>query len=152
LELNPDPPFQIADATWHDFNAVRQLEQICFPQDAWPFWDIFGALTLPQTVRLKAVANGGLVGFIAMDIRQRKKESWIMTVGVLPEYRHQGVASALIARAEMETGMKVIRLQVRVSNVAALRLYQQLGYVEYDRWSRYYSGGEDAILMEKRLQ
>jgi ribosomal protein S18 acetylase RimI-like enzyme len=30
-----------------------------------------------------------------------------------------------------------------------LRLYEGLGYVEVDRWERYYRDGEDAIVMER---
>ena len=42
--------WKILPATWQDFSAVRQLEKECFPVDHWPFWDIFGVLTLPDVV------------------------------------------------------------------------------------------------------
>ena len=57
----------ISQATWHDFNAVRQLEKVCFPVDAWPFWDVIGVLALPNVIRLKAVLDDQLVGFVAVD-------------------------------------------------------------------------------------
>ncbi|MDX1435451.1 MAG: GNAT family N-acetyltransferase [Anaerolineales bacterium] len=144
-----DPSIKIATATWQDFGPIRRLEQVCFPQDAWPFWDILGALTLPQIVRLKAVAGEEIVGFIAVDIRESKGEAWIMTVGVLPGFRRMGIASSLIMQAESEAGTRAIRLHVRISNKSAQALYEALGYAEYDRWARYYPGGEDAVLMEK---
>ncbi|HJS29535.1 MAG TPA: N-acetyltransferase [Anaerolineales bacterium] len=147
-----DSHITIAPAGWHDFGPVRQLEEICFTADAWPFWDILGALTLPQIVRLKAVAEDKLVGFIAVDVRQRKGEGWIMTIGVLPEFRRRRVASALIDKAESLSGMSSIRLHVRQSNLSARQLYKGLGYSEYDRWPRYYTDGEDAVLMFKTLR
>jgi ribosomal-protein-alanine N-acetyltransferase len=143
--------FTITPAGWHDFGPVRHLEQICFPEDAWPFWDILGVLTLPQIVRLKAVVREELVGFIALDVKPRKDEAWIMTIGVLPDYRRQKVASALIERAETSSGVMAIRLHVRLSNLSARQLYKGLGYSEYDQWARYYPDGEDAVLMEKSL-
>jgi ribosomal protein S18 acetylase RimI-like enzyme len=147
-----NPSIVIAQANWQDFGSIRRLEQICFPQDAWPFWDVLGALTLPQIIRLKAVAAEDVVGFIAVDVRQSKGEAWIMTVGVLPEFRRMGIASDLINRAEMEAKMPAIRLHVRLSNTSAQTLYKELGYKEYERWSRYYPGGEDAVLMDKVTQ
>ncbi len=47
--------------------------------------------------------------------------------------------------------MPRIRLSLRGSNDAALRLYQKAGYVRVDTWKRYYRDGEDAIVMEKVL-
>lgn len=141
----------IQPAVWRDFNAVHRLEKICFPQDVWPFWEIFGVLTLPQVIRLKAVVGNELVGFIALDLRPRENLAWVATIGVLPEYRRRGIARELIAAAEDQAPVARIRLSVRASNEAALRLYQGLGYEHYDRWPRYYQGGEDAIVMQKAL-
>ncbi len=142
---------EITQATWHDFTAVRRLEKICFPADAWPFWDILGVLALPDVMRMKAEIDGELVGFIAVDIRKRDNLAWIAVVGVLPEYRRQGIARALIKACEDRLRVPYLRLSVRASNRAAQNLYEQLGYTAFDRWPRYYIGGEDAIVMQKRV-
>ena len=39
-------------------------------------------------------------------------------------------------------------LEVRVSNLAAINLYQQMGFAEVGRRKRYYENGEDALMME----
>jgi ribosomal-protein-alanine N-acetyltransferase len=139
----------IEQANWRDFNTVNRLEKICFPVDVWPFWEVFGVLSLPQVVRLKALVERQLVGFIALDIRPRENVAWIATIGVLPEYRRRGVASRLISAAETQVTVESVRLSLRSSNEGALRLYQRLGYEHFDRWPRYYVGGEDAIVMQK---
>jgi ribosomal protein S18 acetylase RimI-like enzyme len=36
-----------------------------------------------------------------------------------------------------------------MSNLPAIRLYEQLGYRRYGTWPRYYSDGEDALILEK---
>ena len=47
--------------------------------------------------------------------------------------------------------MDKLRLSVRQSNVAAIRLYEGLNYREVGLWQRYYEDGEDALVLEKRL-
>ena len=141
----------ISQATWHDFNAVRQLEKVCFPVDAWPFWDVIGVLALPNVIRLKAVLDDQLVGFVAVDIRTRQNLAWIATIGVLPSYRRLGIATDMLAACVNQLSVPYLRLSVRASNKAALQLYDKLGYEKIDRWPRYYQGGEDGIVMQKRL-
>ena len=143
----------IEPASWWDLNAVRHLEQVCFPKDAWPLWDLIGVLSFPKVVRLKAVAGGRLVGFIGVDIREREDIAWIATVGVLPEYPRKGIGRALLEASERQlNGIGRIRLSVRMSNEAAIRLYEQQGYQRVGVWKGYYSEGEDGLVMEKNLR
>jgi ribosomal-protein-alanine N-acetyltransferase len=55
----------------------------------------------------------------------------------------------LLAECEDALGMPVIRLSVRASNHAAICLYESAGYLLVDRWKKYYTGGEDALVFEK---
>ena len=130
---------------------LRALEKRCFPKDAWPLFDLIGVLTLPDVVRLKAVVGEQMVGFVAGDIRNSKNLAWIVTIAVLPEYRGQGIAAALLETCEVKLPTPVVRLSVRRSNKAAIRLYQRAGYLEVGVWDGYYQDGEDAIVMEKQL-
>jgi ribosomal protein S18 acetylase RimI-like enzyme len=151
VELNgaPGSAVSIEPATWRDLNAVRVLEQICFPQDAWPLLDIIGILTFPNVVRLKAQENGKLVGFIAAEVRRLQEQAWIATIGVLPEYRQRGIGTLLLQQCEARLDVPIIRLSVRASNYPAIRLYTRLGYSRYGSWPRYYTDGEEALILEK---
>ena len=141
----------IQQATWRDLNAVRRLEHVCFPRDAWPLWDIIGVLSLPNIVRLKACVNGEMVGFIACDVRRVQRVAWVATVGVLPEHRGRGIGAMLLLASERQAGMPYMRLNVRVSNRSAIGLYRSLGYIDSGLWPDYYQDGEDALVMEKRV-
>jgi ribosomal-protein-alanine N-acetyltransferase len=141
----------IEPAAWRDLNALRHLEQICFPKDVWPLLDLIGILTFPNVVRLKAVRDGEMIGFVAADIRRRERLAWIATIGVLPEYRGEGIGGALLRACEDQLEMPRVRLCVRASNQPAINLYRRFGYRRYDLWSRYYSDGEDAIVFEKHI-
>jgi ribosomal protein S18 acetylase RimI-like enzyme len=147
----PGSSVVIEPATWRDLNALRHLEKVCFPLDAWPLWDLVGVLTLPNVVRLKAVVAGEMVGFIAGDIRTSERLAWIATVGVLPEYRERGIGRALLRACEERLKMPRVRLNVRVSNLSAIHLYQRMGYRRVSIWPRYYQDGEDALILEKSL-
>lgn len=142
-------PTAILNATWRDLNALRSLEQICFPKDAWPLWDLIGVLTLPNVVRLKAVVKEQMVGFVAGDIRRSEGASWIATIGVLPGHRRKGIARTLLRACEERLPTPIIKLNVRISNQEAINLYHQEGYQKAGIWHAYYQDREDALMMEK---
>ncbi len=147
----PGSQFTIEPATWRDLNQLRELERVCFPLDAWPLWDLIGVLTLPNVIRLKVVIDARMVGFAAADLRPGEQTAWIATIGVLPEYRKRGIASALLTEIERKVNLPHIRLCVRTSNHDAIRLYEQFGYQQVSVWPGYYQNGENALVMEKNL-
>jgi ribosomal-protein-alanine N-acetyltransferase len=145
------PNWTIQTANWRDFSQLYHLERICFSsKDYWPFWDLLGVLTLPDLVRLKAVVGTTMVGFIGGERDTRHNWGWVTTLSVLPDFRRRGIAQALLSRCEDELGMPAVRLSVRASNQAAVNLYSGAGYDLVDRWQKYYVGGEDGLVFEKR--
>ncbi len=140
---------EIHPANIFDVNALRHVEAVCFPQDAWPFLDLIAVLTFPGVVRLKGTESGQMIGFIAGDPRLGEGFSWIATLGILPEYRGQGHGRALLEACEQQLPTRRIRLSVRLSNEEAIRMYKNAGYFAIDIWGRYYNDGEDALVMEK---
>ena len=73
------------------------------------------------------------------------------TVGVLPAQRGQGIGEALMRACEERLTMSHVRLNVRLTNTVAIRLYEKLGYRKTGTWPEYYEDGEDALVMEKVL-
>ncbi len=57
IHAQSDTGVAIEPATLRDLGALRHLEQVCFPKDAWPLLDLIGVLTFRGVMRLKAV-NG----------------------------------------------------------------------------------------------
>lgn len=145
----PGSGFAILPAVLRDLKAVHKLEKACFGQDAWPLLDVLGVLTIPQVIRLKAVDEDQLIGFIAADLRRSEGAAWIATLAVLPEYRRKGVGRALLKTCESQISLPRIRLCVRESNQPAIKLYQKFGYQQVEIWNRYYRGGEHALVFEK---
>jgi ribosomal protein S18 acetylase RimI-like enzyme len=141
--------FIIIEAGIRDLATLRKLERECFELDAWPLIDLAAVLLLPGVVRLKAVVDSKMVGFIAADMRRFQKTGWIVTLGVLNAYRRRGIARQLLLACMERMDVPRFRLSVRKSNQAALRLYAQQGFQLVDTWTGYYTGGEDALVLEK---
>ena len=139
----------ILPASLRDLGPLRQLERLCFPKDAWPLLDLIAVLTWPEVVRLKAMEDGQMIGFIAADQRPSENLAWIATVGVLPAFQRRGIGRALLRACEAQLKSPRIRLCVRLSNQAAIRLYEQESYLAIDTWSAYYDDKESALVMEK---
>lgn len=138
-------------ASLWDLSAIRAIERAAFLQDSWPILEIIGVLTFSSVERWKAEDGERLVGFVAADIRKSQNLAWIATIAVDPDYRRQGLGNRLMEKVEGLVGVKHMRLSVRASNRAAIQLYQRRGYEQVDVWPQYYSGKEDAVVMEKLL-
>ncbi len=80
------------------------------------------------------------------------EELRIMNVAVAEPMRRQGIATRLVAQAlalARDHGARRAMLEVRVSNQAAIAMYERLGFSRTSVRRRYYvNPEEDAIVME----
>ena len=78
-------------------------------------------------------------------------EAEVMNVAVDEEYRGRGIGTELFSRLIAECkahGASAITLEVRVSNTAAIRLYEKFGLRSVGRRPHYYiDNDEDALIM-----
>lgn len=142
---------EITNASLRDINSLRKLEHACFDKDAWPFLDLIAVLTFSDVIRLKAMMDGQMVGFIAGDPRPRDGWAWIATLGVDPHFQRRGLGRALLHACESKLNVPRVRLTVRLSNAGAIAMYEKEGYATIDIWKAYYNDGEDGMVMEKNL-
>jgi len=140
---------EILTASLLDLNALRKLEHACFDKDAWPFLDLLAVLSFPEVIRLKAVDDNQMIGFVAGDPRSSDGFAWIATIGIHPRYQRRGIGRALLRACEDQLKVPRIKLTVRMSNRGAIALYEQEGYHTTDIWKAYYNDGEDGVVMEK---
>ena len=104
----------------------------------------------------------GTVGWLANDAglvmaRAMAGESEILTIGVHPEYRRQGVAKALLAACYAvlpAMGAERLTLEVAIDNLPAQTLYRAEGFKRVGRRPDYYRRGSariDALVMARWL-
>ena len=78
----------------------------------------------------------------------------ILKVGVDPALRRHGIARELLARVASDArdlGACTCSLEVRAGNEGAQAFYRALGFESLGRRPRYYSDGEDALIMQGPL-
>jgi ribosomal protein S18 acetylase RimI-like enzyme len=155
VNLLPQPDYAalpIVPATWRDLGAVMRLEKQCFTRDdAWSFLDHLAVLTLPGVTRLKIEYQDELIAFIASEKQPEKHTAWITTIGIAPHHQRHGLGLRLLSTCEYALKYPVNRLSVRRSNHGAIMLYRHAGYTLVDEWPKYYIGGEDALIFEKKF-
>jgi ribosomal-protein-alanine N-acetyltransferase len=133
-----------------DLNAIERIERASYPTP-WSRSMFASELAKPSSLSLGAFAadNGELVGYLIIS---RYVDAWhVMNVAVDPEYRRRGIARTLLARLFEETagdGRRGYTLEVRVSNVGAIKLYETLGFRGRGVRRGYYTDNrEDALIM-----
>lgn len=132
-----------------DLEAVVTIERLSFTLP-WSESAYRYELTENAAARLWVAEEAGqvigmLVLWLILD------EAHIATLAVHPAHRQRGIARRLLLqalRSAWQEGARQAFLEVRQSNLAAQRLYQQLGFEISGRRPRYYrDNNEDALLM-----
>lgn len=127
------------------YDELENLHKACFPNKPWTASDF--ADLKKSGCDIIASQNGFVVWRVVAD------EAEIITIGVHPDTRKSGIASAMLAIIENDIkkrGGKKIFLEVAENNEPARKLYEANGYKKIGIRPKYYDG-IDAILMEKAL-
>ena len=138
---------RVRPASPEDIEAVSGIEESCF-KDPYPAYFIAQLFEANPDTFLVASVDGIVVGYAVVD--RWIDHNHLVSIAVRPQNRRKGVGSRLLIALEerMETG-RPVKLEVRKSNLAASELYRKYGYKETGIDKRYYSDGEDALVMEK---
>jgi len=98
--------------------------------------------------------RGTIAGYIGMW--RIMDEGHITNLAVRPEFRRRGFARMLLKDLvdyARENGIGSLTLEVRVSNLPAISLYESLGFTVEGRRKNYYAdNGEDALIMWLKLK
>jgi ribosomal-protein-alanine acetyltransferase len=146
----------VEDASPQQLNELCKVEQLSFKEEAFSKQQIALLLHDYNSLSLVARVKGEIAGFIIGQIENSDDGlvGHILTLDVLPECRRQGVAQRLLD--EIETlfrakGITESRLEVRVDNFAARRLYRKLGYETVAELANYYQTAH-GLYLRKNLR
>ena len=136
-----------------DAKKVAALEAENF-SEPWREADFEKAALDMETLYLVAEQAGKIVG--CCGVRNLSGDGEITNVSVDHAFRRQGIAEQLMKRLLSEgaaMGITAFTLEVRSGNLAAICLYEKLGFVtEGVRKSFYRNTSEDALIMWRRLR
>lgn len=123
---------------------------------------IFGEKHWGRDTFLQELENPNAQYLAAVDKKDEKKvlgyggiwtvidEMHIMTLGVAEEQRGQKIAETLLL-AFLEIALRYdlssLTLEVRLSNLAAISLYEKFGFYRQGTRPKYYADGEDALIL-----
>jgi len=133
----------------HDLDALEEIERVAYPAP-WSRSMFAAELQKPGALAIGAYRDSGeLVGYAIVS---RYVDAWhVMNIAVEPEFRRRGIAKALLERLFEMTSTDPRRgytLEVRVSNVEAIRLYERVGFEARGIRRGYYTDNrEDAVIM-----
>ncbi len=146
-----------------DLDQVMEINRICLPEN-YPeqfFRTIYSEL---PSAFLVSELNGKIIGYTMARIEtglsyfsifHRAKKGHTVSIAILPEYRKRGIGTKLLKESinsMIIEGANELFLEVRVSNEAAVKMYQSLGYEIIKEIRHYYRDFEGAYLMAKKIQ
>lgn len=137
--------------TLSDLTDIEQIEQRVYPTP-WSRSMFAGELAKPSSICLGAVdEEDTLTGYLIVS---RYVDAWhIMNLAVHDQRRRAGIGSRLLgALFELTAGdtHRGYTLEVRISNTAAIALYERSGFERSGIRRGYYTDNrEDALIMWK---
>ena len=127
---------------------VGAMEAAVMGSDAWSVSSVLDDLPRKDRTWWAAFDGEALVGYAGGWIVDGQLQ--ILKVACDPRYRRRGIARTLLAQLASDArdlGATECTLEVRVSNAGAQGLYRALHLRDVGTRPRYYSDGEDALIM-----
>jgi [ribosomal protein S18]-alanine N-acetyltransferase len=143
---------EIRRLSLHDLDAIERIENAVYPTP-WSRSMFAGELAKPSSLSVGGFDpdSGRLIAYLIVS---RYVDAWhIMNLAVHPGWRRAGVASRLLDELlDLTAGdrRRGYTLEVRVSNTAAIALYERFGFEASGVRRGYYTDNrEDALIMWK---
>jgi len=140
-----------------DVPVLTSLERSLFPDYPWSqaqFKEEIAGLGGTRQFIL-ALKGGSIIGYAGIMVVAAGVPADLLTIAILPDFRRQGLAQAMLA--ELESWAKIkgateVILEVDTKNESAISLYKLVGYEEISTRANYYALGVDALIMRKDLK
>ena len=134
---------------FEDILSLSELEEQCFSNDRWSYRTFASCYENPAFYGIVAVDGDEIIGYAGITVAADSAD--IENVLVAERYRRGGVGNKIVGSLIEHArgcGVRDIFLEVRVSNAPAMRLYLKNNFVGVYARTRYYSDGEDCLVMK----
>src|SRR5262249_23774973 len=149
----PAAEIRVRKAERGDVDALSELEHRVFATDQLSRPSLRRFLKSPSAEVIVARHGERLAGSAIVLFRPRSVVARLYSIAVAPQMGGRGVGALLLAAAEaaaVARCCRAIRLEVHVTNHAAISRYRKSGYTQFARHRGYYEDGGDALRFEKR--
>lgn len=137
---------------FQDLLKIAELEKECFPKEPWSYAQLVSSFQSDTFFGVIAEDGDEIIGYGGVTIAADTAD--VENIAVSGPYRRGGVGSAILSeliKHATDKGADSVFLEVRVSNADAMRLYLKNGFCGVYARNRYYSDGEDCLVMKKNL-
>lgn len=155
--VKPCRDVPVRSATRSDLDALLWLEQCSFQGDRLSRAQYRRHLRSDSAHVLVASQPGQpdlVTGSAVVFLRRTSTAARLYSLAVQPQSRGSGIGVALLAAVKafaLQRGCRLLRLEVRSDNDAAIRLYERQGFRQFGRIDAYYEDGADALRYERVL-
>ncbi len=138
-----------------DLREVQAIENQCFTTP-WTQGSFKYELKNRETILNVSVLNNQIIGYVCL--RTILDATHILNLAVSPRFRRTGIGSMLLRDAldelkRSKPDTKLITLEVRESNAAAINIYEKFGFkITGKRIGYYQKPHEDAVIMELKMR
>ena len=145
-----------------DLSSVIEINLNSLPEHYTEYFFESILKELPEAF-IVAEFGGNIIGYVMCKIEFgfsnfRKlgfvKKRYVVSIAILEEHRGKKVGTFLMEEAMnglVARRTEEVYLEVRVSNYAAIKMYEKLNFKVKSRLKSYYRDGEDAYLMALEL-
>lgn len=136
----------VRTATSRDRGVILRMECACFGH-ARILFGLWQRVAKKDTFTIVGEVNGVPAGYLIAYQHDLDGQPvmYVGGVGVLPQYRRNGLGKRMMQA--LLVNQTPLWLHVRAGNVPAIAMYRQLGMRARQRLSRFYSNGDDALIM-----
>lgn len=127
------------------------------PFGFWSFDEVLSSLSRPSYLGyfISDTDSGPWKAMVLVDVGPFTAD--LMYIYVRPAYRRSGLAYRLLQAVELKLTndfkhLEKLFLEVRVSHLSAILLYEKLGMQRISQRKKYYKDGEDAFVYQKMLR
>ena len=138
-----------------DVTQLVALEQTAFKTDQLSARSFRRWVASPHGVLLLAEQGAQLLGYGLVWCHKGTQLARLYSLAVSPQARGLGLGKQLLQELEsqcLQQGYFLMRLEVAKGNVAAITLYESMGYRVFGEYLDYYDDHGDALRMQKNMR
>jgi ribosomal protein S18 acetylase RimI-like enzyme len=151
--MNPD--ITLTEADIEQLDELVTLENRCFDTDRLSRRN-FRNMIRSESADVVVLMQGNVIaGYAIILFHKGTSLARLYSIAINPDLHGQGYARILVEESEKRARRHqciFMRLEAKVDNFRAIRLYENLGYTKFGVYPDYYEDHRDALRFQKRIK
>ena len=157
--------YEIRDFKEADLDNVMHINRACLPENYPSFFFLSLFYKFPKSFKVAEVqgSENTTCGYCMWRVEKGlsnfalrwTRKAHLVSIAVLEQFRKLGIGESLLLKGmqsmKEEYNAPEFILEVRLSNTAAIAMYEKHGYKKIKSLNAYYRDGEDALMMALRI-